>query len=206
MTDLFAAEDAANRLLQGDRFRWLAMLESGQAKSLKEIATRKGIDYSYVSRMVNLTTPFADLADFIPIPEGGAGERTALERAKPPLYATSEAKGEVRSLPHEPATTRGFWRDQTKKAPTESGWGFGTGGGGGNRTRVREPSARRSTCLFTSIVLTACYPTDRENNRRSLERFNPSAPGGLQGDPVSYDARNLKLTSTLSVGRHPTGF
>lgn len=35
---------------------WLAMLESGEAKSLKEIATREGIDNSYVSRMVNLTT------------------------------------------------------------------------------------------------------------------------------------------------------
>ena len=35
--------------------RWLAMLESGEAKSLKEIATREGIDNSYVSRMVNLT-------------------------------------------------------------------------------------------------------------------------------------------------------
>jgi hypothetical protein len=28
--------------------RWLAMLESGEAKSLKEIATREGIDNSYV--------------------------------------------------------------------------------------------------------------------------------------------------------------
>jgi len=62
------------------------------------------------------------------------------------------------------------------------------GGGGGNRTRVREPSARRSTCLFTSIVLTVCYPTDRENKRRSLEKFNRSASGGLHGDLVSYDA------------------
>jgi len=35
--------------------RWLAMLESGESKSLKEIAAREGIDNSYVSRMVNLT-------------------------------------------------------------------------------------------------------------------------------------------------------
>lgn len=33
----------------------LAMLESGEAKSWKEIATREGIDDSYVSRVVNLT-------------------------------------------------------------------------------------------------------------------------------------------------------
>lgn len=41
--------------------RWLAMLESGEAKSLKEIATAEGIDNSYVSRMVNLTTLAPDI-------------------------------------------------------------------------------------------------------------------------------------------------
>jgi hypothetical protein len=41
--------------------RWLAMLESGEAKSLKEIATREVIDSSYVSRMVNLTTLAPDI-------------------------------------------------------------------------------------------------------------------------------------------------
>ena len=41
--------------------RWLAMLESGEVKSLKEIAMREGVDSSYVSRMVNLTTLAPDL-------------------------------------------------------------------------------------------------------------------------------------------------
>ena len=41
--------------------RWLGMLESGEAKSLKEIAAREGIDNSYVSRMVNLTTLAPDI-------------------------------------------------------------------------------------------------------------------------------------------------
>ena len=41
--------------------RWLSMLESGEAKSLKEIATAEGIDNSYVSRMVNLTTLAPDI-------------------------------------------------------------------------------------------------------------------------------------------------
>jgi hypothetical protein len=36
--------------------RWLAMLESGEVSSMKEIARREGVDDSYVSRMVNLTT------------------------------------------------------------------------------------------------------------------------------------------------------
>ncbi len=35
--------------------RWLAMLESGEVKSLKEIAEHENIDNSYVSQMVNLT-------------------------------------------------------------------------------------------------------------------------------------------------------
>jgi ParB-like chromosome segregation protein Spo0J len=41
--------------------RWLAMLESGEVKSLTEIAKREGVDNSYVSRMVNLTTLAPDI-------------------------------------------------------------------------------------------------------------------------------------------------
>lgn len=44
---------------------WLAMLESGEAKSLREIATREGVDNSYVSRMVNLTTLAPDIVTAI---------------------------------------------------------------------------------------------------------------------------------------------
>jgi len=41
--------------------RWLAMLESGEVTSMKEIARREGVDDSYVSRMVNLTTLAPDI-------------------------------------------------------------------------------------------------------------------------------------------------
>ena len=41
--------------------RWLGLLESGEANSLKEIARREGVDDSYVSRMVNLTTLAPDI-------------------------------------------------------------------------------------------------------------------------------------------------
>ena len=41
------------------------MLESVEAKSLKEIATREGVDNSYVSRMVNLTTLAPNIVAFI---------------------------------------------------------------------------------------------------------------------------------------------
>jgi hypothetical protein len=41
--------------------RWLALLESGEVNSVKEIARREGVDDSYVSRMVNLTTLAPDI-------------------------------------------------------------------------------------------------------------------------------------------------
>ena len=49
--------------------RWLAMLESGEAKSLREIAALQGVDNSYVSRMVNLTTLAPDIVDAILLDE-----------------------------------------------------------------------------------------------------------------------------------------
>lgn len=45
--------------------RWLAMLESGEATSLRALATVEGVDNSYVSRMVNLTTLAPDIVDAI---------------------------------------------------------------------------------------------------------------------------------------------
>jgi 1-acyl-sn-glycerol-3-phosphate acyltransferase len=41
--------------------RWLAMLESGEAESLTEVAEREGMDRAYVSRMVNLITLAPDI-------------------------------------------------------------------------------------------------------------------------------------------------
>ena len=35
--------------------RWLAMFESGEVKTMRELAAREGVDNSYVSRMINLT-------------------------------------------------------------------------------------------------------------------------------------------------------
>ena len=45
--------------------RWLAMLESGQVSSLREIAAHEGVDNSYVSRMINLTVLAPDIVDAI---------------------------------------------------------------------------------------------------------------------------------------------
>ncbi len=45
--------------------RWLTMLDSGEFKTMTEIARREGIDNSYVSRMVNLTTLAPDIVEAI---------------------------------------------------------------------------------------------------------------------------------------------
>ena len=45
--------------------RWLAMLESGEAKSFLEIAAREKIDNTYVCRVVNLTTLAPDIVTAI---------------------------------------------------------------------------------------------------------------------------------------------
>jgi hypothetical protein len=41
------------------------MLESGKVKNLTEIVAREGVDNSYVSRMVNLTTLAPDIVEAI---------------------------------------------------------------------------------------------------------------------------------------------
>lgn len=53
-----------------------------------------------------------------------AGVRTAPGKANPALVRATVATGEVRTLPNEPATTRGFWRDQTKKSPNREWLGL----------------------------------------------------------------------------------
>lgn len=45
--------------------RWLRMLESGECKTLTDVAKNEGVDNSYVSRMVNLTTLAPDIVDTI---------------------------------------------------------------------------------------------------------------------------------------------
>lgn len=45
--------------------KWLQMLESGEVKSMREIADLEGVDNSYVSRMVNLTTLAPDIVKAI---------------------------------------------------------------------------------------------------------------------------------------------
>lgn len=46
-------------------YRWLALLESGEVKTLKEIAVREQLDDSYISRMVNLTALAPDIVQGI---------------------------------------------------------------------------------------------------------------------------------------------
>ena len=45
--------------------RWLALLTSGAVKTLNEIAAQEGVNNSYVSRMVNLTTLAPEVVEAI---------------------------------------------------------------------------------------------------------------------------------------------
>lgn len=45
--------------------RWLQMLTSGKASSLRQIADLESVDNSYVSRMINLTTLAPDIVEAI---------------------------------------------------------------------------------------------------------------------------------------------
>jgi len=47
-------------VIRGDQ-----LVESGKVSSLKEIAKREGIDSSYISRMINLTTLAPELVEAI---------------------------------------------------------------------------------------------------------------------------------------------
>ena len=79
--------------------RWLAMLESGEVKTLTEIAKREGVDNSYVSRMVNLTTLAPDIVaaildDILP------DTITLLELAADPPVLWGEQKVRINRSTH----------------------------------------------------------------------------------------------------------
>lgn len=46
-------------------YRWRDMLDHGEVASMKEIAERENIDFSYVSRMINMTMLSPDLTEAI---------------------------------------------------------------------------------------------------------------------------------------------
>ena len=85
-------EQQAKVLARGHR--WLTMLESGEAESLKEIATREGIDNSYVSRMVNLTTLAPDIVAAI-LDDTLPGHITLFDLAVDPPALRDEQRARV---------------------------------------------------------------------------------------------------------------
>jgi len=75
--------------------RWLAMLETGEVGSLKEIAKREGVDNSYVSRMVNLTNLAPDIVEAIldnSLPDG----LTLFDIAVNPPTLWGEQRGRIK--------------------------------------------------------------------------------------------------------------
>ncbi len=72
--------------------RWLAMLESGQVKNLTEIATLEGVDNSYVSRMVNLTSLAPDIVAAI-LDDTLPNYITLFDLADPPRCGSCNGNG-----------------------------------------------------------------------------------------------------------------
>jgi len=75
--------------------RWLAMLESGEVKSMRELAAREGIDNSYVSRMVNLTTLAPDIVSAI-LDDALPNHITLFELAVDPAALWEEQRARLR--------------------------------------------------------------------------------------------------------------
>jgi len=76
---------------------WLAMLESGEVKSLKEIAEREKIDNSYVSRMVNLTTLVPDIIAAI-LDDSLLSDITLFDLAVDPPALWEEQRGRIEEV------------------------------------------------------------------------------------------------------------
>ena len=84
--------------------RWLAMLASGEAKSLREIASQEGIDNSYVSRMVNLTTLAPDIVAAI-LDDALPNHITLFDLAVDPPALWEDQRSRVRSVLSHPFPT-----------------------------------------------------------------------------------------------------
>jgi hypothetical protein len=70
------------------------MLEAGEAKSMKEIARREGVDDSYVSRMVNRTALSPDIVAAV-LDETLPPEVTLFELAAGTPLVWEEQRGKV---------------------------------------------------------------------------------------------------------------
>src|SRR5664279_3672085 len=72
--------------------RWLDMLESGEATSMKELARKDGVDPSVVSRLINLTTLAPEIIDAI-LEDALATDLTLLDIAIDPPLGWIEPSG-----------------------------------------------------------------------------------------------------------------
>lgn len=72
--------------------RWQGMLATGEARSVKEIAAREGLDASYVGRMLNLTTLAPDIVAAI-LDDALPGHVTLLDLAINPPVLWEKQRG-----------------------------------------------------------------------------------------------------------------
>ncbi len=77
--------------------RWLAMLESGEAGSLTEVAEREGMDRANLSRMVNITSLAPDIVTAI-LDETLPSEVTLFDLASGTPMLWDEQRGQIQSV------------------------------------------------------------------------------------------------------------
>lgn len=82
----------------------MALLESGEAENLTEVAEREGMDRAYVSRMVNLTTLAPDIVAAI-LDETLPSEVTLFDLASGTPLLWDEQRAQIWSVQEDPART-----------------------------------------------------------------------------------------------------
>jgi len=108
-----------NQLALARGHRWLMLLESGAAKAIKEIALREGIDDSYVSRMVNLTTLAPDIVVAI-LDETLPSEVTLFDLTAGAPLRWEEQRGRLDGLSNVELMSRSF--RSTDAGSSASSW------------------------------------------------------------------------------------
>ena len=111
-------------------------------------------------------------ADFEAFSEGDAGENNGWERVDSGLGRALGLIGEVRKFPQEPAQTRGNWRDQTRKPPTDKSWDFKYWGGGYRTSSIGRAFKMVKYSIPVSIPAQSGYLHMDVFTERMGSRFN----------------------------------
>ena len=114
----------------------------------------------------------AAFADFEAFSEGDAGENNGGERVEYDQKQADRPIGEVRKFPQEPQTTRGIWRDQTRKNPNRERLGLRYWGGGYRTSSIGRAFKMVKYSIPVSIPAQSGYLHMDVFTERMGSRFN----------------------------------